>query len=260
MTIADKTIVVTRAKEQATKLGGLLESGGAEVLYVPTVEVVAPASWSGVDDSIRRLAQGDFDWIAFTSANGVRRFLSRLGCMPGEVFKDAKVAAVGASTAAALKDGGVDPDLVPERYTAVDLAAALGSGEGQRILLPRAEVVPADMAEALRAGGWETHEVAAYRTVPVTPEGPDVAAVVSGRFDAVTFTSASTARAFTHNFSAAALGLRPEDPRDRVVACIGPVTAQASRQMGLRVDVVASEHTAAGLVESLAAALQPTAF
>lgn len=251
MSLEGKAVIVTRARRQAGRLTALLTARGAKVLHVPTIETAPPPTWREVDGSIRRLARGGFAWVAFTSANGVERFFSRIEGPPKDAFSDAKVAAVGSSTKAALEQRGVEPDLVPERYTALDLAEALGSGEERAILLPRAETVPPDMVQALRARGWHPHEVTAYRTVAAKPTGADAAATAAGDFDAVAFTSASTVRGFAESFPIARLGLGQADPPRRIVACIGPVTATQCEKLGLRVDAVAIEHTIPGLVVAL---------
>lgn len=238
-------VVVTRSTQQSGKLSTLLRERGAEVIEVPTIAIEPPDSWAGVDDAVRRLFQGEFEWVAFTSANAVQRFFSRLGCMPAEVFTKTKVAAVGSATRALLNEHGVGVDLVPDSFTAVAIAQSLGEGSGT-VLLPRAAEVPEDMALALQAAGWKTHEVAAYRTVPAE-RGEQADIVASGEFDIITFTSASTVAGFT--------GMFPDAPavvEGKIVACIGPVTASACRDAGLTVDVEASEHTAEGLVDALA--------
>jgi uroporphyrinogen III methyltransferase/synthase len=242
-----RRVVVTRSTQQSGGLAGLLRERGAEVIEMPTIAIEPPESWTEVDDAVRRLAQGEFEWVTFTSANAVERFFSRLGCMPAEVFSKTKVAAVGSATGALLNERGVGVDLVPDTYTAVDVARALGPGSGS-VLLPRAADVPPDMARALQEAGWQTHEVAAYRTVPA--DRSDLADnVVTGGFDIITFTSASTVGGFIGMFSDAAALLT-----DKIVACIGPVTAEACRAAGLKVDVEATEHTASGLVDALAMA------
>lgn len=227
---------------------------GAHVIELPTIKVEPPDSWEGVDDSIRRLAQGGFEWVAFTSTNAVDKFFSRLGCMPDEVFKTTKIAAVGSSTGALLKEKGVTVALVPDDFTAEALAAGLGPGDGS-ILLPRAAEVPPTMVDVLEASGWRAHQVVAYRTVPAEP-GEGAAEVLAGRFDIVTFTSASTVRGFVGMLGdPGPLGLAASDEAEgKLVGCIGPITAEECAAHGLRVDVVAGEHTAAGLVQALAMA------
>lgn len=243
MSLAGKVVVVTRSQQGSERLRTLLEESGAEVLSVPTIEIVPPADWSPVDAAARRLAAGEFTWVAFTSANGVDGFLSRLSVSPKDAFSRVKVAAVGKSTAAALEGAGIATDLMPPRFTGEALADAIGPGPGT-VLLPRAEEVPPLMTEILRGRGWDTHEVAVYRTVPAAPTGPDAEAVRAGAFDIVTFTSASTARGFAGSFGTGGL-------EEKFVACIGPVTAAACLEAGITVGVVAAEHTLEGLVAAI---------
>jgi uroporphyrinogen-III synthase len=245
-----RTIVVTRRRQQAETFSRTLERVGAKVVALPTIEVVDPESWDEVDDSIRRLAEGGFDWVAFTSANSVERFFARLRGMPSDAFRETKVAAVGIATKRSLEVGGVTVDLVPESYTAEHLAAALGDAGGS-ILLPRAADVPPDMVDGLSAKGWDVHEVAVYRTVPASGEDPAADVVRAGKYDAVTFTSASTVKGFV-----GMLGIPPElsagaGSSDHLVVCIGPVTAKVCSDLGLRVDLVAEEHSSQGLIEAL---------
>jgi uroporphyrinogen-III synthase len=245
-----RTIVLTRRRQQAETLARTLERVGAEVIALPTIEIVDPESWTEVDDSIRRLAEGSFDWVAFTSANGVERFFKRLGCMPSEAFKKARVAAVGVATERALTAGGLTVDLVPESYTAERLAEDLGDGGGT-ILLPRAADVPPEMVEILTEHGWDVHEVAVYRTVPASGEDPEAEAVRKGLYDAVTFTSASTVKGFVGMLGVPE-GLRESaGPSEHLVVCIGPVTAKACSELGMRVDVIAEDHSGPGLVDAL---------
>lgn len=252
MSLDGRRIVVTRRPAQAGTLVGALEAAGADVIALPTIAIEPPPSWAEVDDSIRKLAQGAYDWVAFTSANAVEAFCSRLGCMPQEVFKTAKVAAVGPATAGALAERDISVDLVPESYTAVAVGEALGEGSGSTILLPRAAEVPPDLTDRLRGSGWVAEQVAVYRTVPCTDRGPEYEAVERGDFDTITFASASAVKAFLGiGFPIDALGLVEGTSPERTVACIGPVTADECRSHGLRVDVVARDHTVDGLVSAL---------
>lgn len=243
MELTDLRVVVTRQPGKAATLTGALEERGARVIELPTITIEPPESWTEVDSSIRSLFAGEFEWVAFTSANAVERYFSRLGCMPGEVFTKTKVAAVGTSTRAALEEGGISVDLVPDNYTAAALAQALGPGAG-KVLLPRAAEVPPDMERELTAGGWTPHHVTTYRTVPARAEGETAEAVGRGEFDVVTFTSASTARGFAGMFD-------PLPLTGKKVACIGPVTTAACRELGITVDIEAEEHTIDGLVHAL---------
>ena len=250
MDLSGRTVVVTRASAQAQRLADLLAAEGAEPLLLPTIAIEDPANWGAADDAVRALVEGRYEWVLFTSANGVERFCSRLGA-PAEDLSHAKVAAVGRTTASLLTERGVGVDLIANSYTGADLAADIGRGSG-RVLLPRAEVVPPHMAEVLSRNGWEPHDVAVYRTVPAPVSGEAARRVLDGGFDVVTFTSASTATGFAGMIGdPSKVTLGRLDPPRRVVACIGPLSAQACEEAGMRVDVEAPVHTVEGLVQAL---------
>lgn len=245
-------VVVTRSASQAPKLSGKLVDRGAEVLHVPTISILDPATWTELDHGIQLLVEGYYKWVIFTSSNTVERFFKRLLATrhDARAFGRTKVAAVGTATADALRERGINPDLVPPKFTAAELVKAIGHGTGG-ILIPRAANAPNSMVPQLRTVGWTPEEVVTYRNVPPR-ETSGLDAVRSGEFDVVTFTSASTARNFVKLVGPpATLGLSPKDPPDRLVACIGPVTAAEAEKRGLRVDLVAQEHTADGLVGAL---------
>jgi uroporphyrinogen III methyltransferase/synthase len=246
-------VVVTRSVAQASRLSTLLAEKGAEVLHVPTISILDPASWSELDHSIQLLVEGYYKWIVFTSTNTVERFFKRLVATrhDARAFGRTKVAAVGTSTAEALRERGINADLVPPKFTAEELARAIGHGTGG-VLIPRAANAPTSILSQLRSLGWTPEEVVAYRNVAPREESRGLEAIRSGSFDVVTFTSASTARNFVKLTGApSGLGLSPKDPPARLVACIGPVTAAEAEKRGLRVDVVAEEHTIEGLVAAL---------
>jgi uroporphyrinogen-III synthase len=241
-------VVVTRARRQAGALGRLLGERGARVLYVPVIEIAPPRTWAAVDAVLQRVATHQFDWVVFTSANSVATVLGRPSAL--DALRAARVAAVGPATGAALESRGRPPDLMPQEHTAVALAAALGPGPG-RVLLLRAAGAPSEIVDTLRAAGWTPEEVGAYRNV-VAGRTETAREVSAGNFDAVTFTSGSTARGFAVVVGPPeALGLGPTGTK--VVACIGPATAAAARASGYGVDVVAREHSSPGLVAALAA-------
>ncbi|MBA2272404.1 MAG: uroporphyrinogen-III synthase [Actinobacteria bacterium] len=252
--LAGLRVIVTRAREQAAGLTTRLEELGAAVIHLPSISIVPPGSWEEADAAALRLAAGDYSWVAFTSLNGVTRFLDRLEQLEVTIPAATKVAAVGRSTAHALAGRGVDTGLVPDRFTAMDLARRLGPGSG-RILTPRAAGAPQDMPRALRRAGWAVDEVAVYRTAPAPGDTPAVRSARAGHFDVVTFSSASTVRYFVNVVGPpSTLGLAPAGScagATRVVACIGPVTAEAALSLGVRVDLVAPQHTADGLVAAL---------
>ena len=253
--LAGKRVVVTRARHQAGSLGDLLEDVGASVVYFPTIEIVDPPSWDELDLSLRKLADGLYTWVIFTSANGVDKFFERLdhALFDARAFGRTRVAAVGTATADALRRHGIRADFVPDVFTGETLAETMGRGVG-RVLIPRAAVAPPEMVEVLDAAGFVTEEVVAYRNVPASPDSPEAKDVTAGNFDVVTFTSGSTVHSFVEIIGPPPnLGLGRDDPVERVVACIGPKTAAAARLQGFRLDIVSEEHTARGLVDAIVA-------
>ena len=252
MDLAGKRVVVTRAAHQADSLVNLLREADAEPLVVPTIMIVEPESWDEADEAIGVLA--DFDWMAFTSSNAVDAFFTRAERLGVNLPPSVKVAAVGRSTLHRLADRGFDVALTPERSSAVDLALALIRGPGRRILIPRAAEVPADMRNTLTGAGWDVVEVPVYRTVTASVEDDASADLKAGRFDVLTFTSGSSVLGFLALIGEPdKLGVGVDASTGKVTACIGPRTAAAAETAGFRVDVVAEEQTAAGLVSALRA-------
>lgn len=247
-----RTISVTRPREQSAALVERLERLGAEVLEAPAIEIV-PEPPAALDAALDRLA--DFDWVLFTSANGVEIFFDRLVARGTDVrgLGAAHLAAIGPATAAALRKRGLRADVVAESFRAETLAAALAPRvRGRRVLLARAGGARDVLPKALAAAGANVADVATYRATAVRELPAAVRdALAEGRLDAVTFTSASTLRSF-----AALLGDGAAASLERTrVACIGPVTAAAARSLGIRVDLEAAEYTASGLVDALLEAL-----
>jgi uroporphyrinogen-III synthase len=243
-TLAGRTIVVTRPAEQAAPLVRELERRGARVLVAPAIRI-APARSAALTAALKELAGGRFDWITLTSAATVEMLRGRVAS-PRDVR--AKVAAIGDGTAAAFRGWSRrDPELQPTTFTTTALARAFPRGSG-RVLCARADIAPAGLEEALAHKGWEPVRVDAYRTVFATSLPRETRdALGRGDVDAVTFTSASTVRGFVKT-----LGGAIGHPK---VVCIGPVTAAAARDAGLRPAAVARPHTLEGLVEALERAL-----
>jgi uroporphyrinogen-III synthase len=215
---------------------------------------VDPESFVEVDLAAKKLAEGLYAWVVFTSANGLEKFFERIDACgyDARAFARTKVAAVGSVTATMLAERGIKADFVPETFTAEALTAEMDRGVG-RVLLPRVENGPTDIVELLRGAGWTPEECATYRNVLGSASLPSVERVRAGRYDVVTFASASATRAFVELVGdPEELGLGPEsEPSQLSVACIGPRTADAARALGFRVDVVAEEHTAQGLNHAL---------
>ena len=162
------TVLVPRARDQASGFSALLRARGAEPLEVPTIEIRPVASTARLDQAVRDLAAGGYDWVVLTSVNGVAAVRARVEALalgPAAVTT-AKVAAVGPATEAALRDWGVDPDLVPEVATTAALGASFPPGPGT-VLLARADLANPELAVLLGDKGWAPTEVVAYHTVPV---------------------------------------------------------------------------------------------
>jgi uroporphyrinogen III methyltransferase / synthase len=238
-----RSVVVTRAREQASELRARLETLGAEVIELPAiaiepVEIVLPPL-------------SNYEWVVFTSANGVIAFFDRALAVAGfdaRALGDTRVAAIGPGTARELAARGIRADLVPERFVAESLLDAFPppSVEGARVLLARAERARDVLPEGLTERGFAVDVLPVYRTVRAAPEGSALARVRDGAVDAITFTSSSTADNL-HEL----LGKVPI-PQPLVVS-IGPVTSDTARARGFRVDAEATEHTIDGLVTTLLA-------
>jgi len=234
-----RTVVVTRARAQASSLLARLRELGAEAVEVPAIRIDDPADGgAALRDAAARL--GTYDWVVVTSPNGAERLLAEL--RDARAFGAARVAAIGPGSADALRASNVQADLVPERFVAEGLLEVFPDGPG-RVLIARAAEARDVLPEGLRERGWAVDVVEAYRTVQGRPTAEELAAVAAA--DVVTFTSSSTVR----NFLAVCDVVPP------VVACIGPVTADTAREHGLTVDVEAEVHTIDGLLDALVAHL-----
>jgi len=235
-----QTVVVTRPEGQASVLAELLRAAGAETVVLPVIEIEEPADGgAALTEALDDL--GAYDWLVVTSANGARRVLA--GLPDARALGGVSVAAIGPGTAAALADGNIRADLVPDRYVAEGLLEAFPAPPdgGGLVLLARAAVARGTLPEGLRAAGWSVDVVEAYRTVPATPDPAALDAAAAAGI--VTFTSSSTVTRF--------LEVAGRDRVPPLVACIGPVTAATARDAGLTVDVEATDHTVPGLVAAL---------
>ena len=247
-----RTIVVTRAAEQAGAFSALLEGEGARVIEAPTIVIEPPESWAPLDAALAELCR--FTWVVFTSVNGVAMVDGRLRAL-GRAWSDVgglRVAAIGPATSAALDARGVHAEIVPGEYRAEGLIERLRGlvGTGDRLLLPRAAETRDVLVTELRRLGTEVTEVAAYRTrPPVEVPGALRTALAGGEIDAVTFTSSSTARNFARLFTDAE---RSMWFRDVTVASIGPITAATAAEHGFATTVMPSDYTIPALALALA--------
>ncbi|MGD9876493.1 uroporphyrinogen-III C-methyltransferase [Desulfococcus sp.] len=252
-----KRIVVTRAREQASDLVKRLTDMGADCMECPTIQVIPPEDWAPLDAAVNTLST--YDWIVFTSVNGVRFFFRRLFETGYDVraLHRLRTACIGPVTARTLMGFGLKTDILPENYRAESVVDAFRNEniKGCRILLPRAmEARPVLPVELTRMGAT-VDEVTAYRTVQARENAEQlVAKLKSGAIDMVTFTSSSTVR----NFKAL---LPEEEPLARMmngvtVASIGPITSDTARELGFTVDVTASTYTIPGLCDAILAHYQ----
>jgi uroporphyrinogen III methyltransferase/synthase len=242
-------VLVTRTRDQASVLSARLRMLGAEAIELPTIHIAPPKDWSPLDAAIAELSS--YDWIVFTSINGVGHLWERLtrAGLDARAFHGVRLAAIGPATAAELQAHGLRADFLPGEYVAEAVAAGLGEVRDRRILLPRADIARPALANLLREGGAEVIEVSAYRTLKPETDLDSLRDLLA-RVTVATFTSSSTVR----NLAAMAndVGLDPPQAlAQATVACIGPITAGTARDIGLPVHVVAEEYTIDGLLEAL---------
>jgi uroporphyrinogen III methyltransferase/synthase len=255
MSLEGRTVIVTRAASQAADLTTLLEGYGANVIVCPTIEIREPDNFDRLDEALDHLY--GYDWLIFTSTNGVKYFLKRLLDRKLQVsdLDEIKVCAIGQRTADKLHDAHVHVDLVPSQSTAEGVFAALsdfvnGNLRGLNVLLPRAAVGRETLPEALQKAGARVDVVTTYQTV--LPENLDrgkLAAMLTGSGDCIAFTSPSTIKNLAKLFDTHDLG---KTLPDIVVACIGSVTAEAAAEYGLRVDIVPQQTTTQDLAQAIA--------
>jgi uroporphyrinogen-III synthase len=249
--LAGRTIVVTRARQQAGRLRRELEARGATIIELPTIEIIPPDSYGPLDAALRHLPQ--YQWLIVTSANTVRVLRERLALLdlkPAFVA-DTQVVAIGSSTAAALHEAGFRVDLLPPKYVAESVIDILRNKvAGTRILLARAHVARDVIPDELRKLGATVDIADAYRTV--IPENS--VQLIRGVFenvplpDAVTFTSSSTVTNFFQLLSQAGICSLPQGVR---AISIGPITSATLREHNCGPTAEADPHDVDGLVQAI---------
>ena len=255
--LAGRTIVITRAQNQANEFVAELERYGAAVVLCPTIEICALESYERLDEAIEHLY--GYDWLIFTSVNGVEYFFKRLAACGRKVsdLDELKVCAIGEATADRLRELHVHVDVIPEEFKAEGVFAALerfvGGTEALQnlnVLIPRASVARDYLPKALEAAGARVDVVPAYRTaLPADLDRGRVAAMLSGSADCIAFTSSSTVRNLallfdTHDLSEALAGV--------AIACIGDVTATTAADYGLGVKIQPQQFTIPSLAHAIA--------
>jgi uroporphyrinogen III methyltransferase/synthase len=246
-----KRIIVTRAREQASDLVRQLADLGAECLEYPTIKIVPAENPKPMDEAIKNLST--YDWIVFTSVNGVIFFFDRLFATGLDVrnLNHIRTAAIGPATAERLIKFGLKSDIIPKNYRAESVVEAFRREtlDGKKILLPRAGEARPVLPVELRNMGAEVHEVTAYLTEKVRDNADLLVGQLEEKtIDMITFTSSST----VNNFKS----LLPPDKFTQLIdgakiASIGPITTDTASELGFKVDVTAESYTIPGLCEAI---------
>lgn len=255
--LAGRTIVSTRARAQSAEFAAELENLGARVVSCPTIEIVEPESYALLDEAIENLY--GYDWLIFTSVNGVDYFLRRMEKLGHDASEmdELRVCAIGEATAFRLREARIHVDVIPEQFKAEGAFSAIesyvgGSARLDRLnfLIPRAAVARDYLPKALAEAGARVDVVPAYRTVqPQTSERGRVEALLAGgAIDCITFTSSSTVVNFATLFDTTDLSQLLEGVR---VACIGDITAATAAEYNLQTDILPNEYTIPALTRAI---------
>jgi uroporphyrinogen III methyltransferase / synthase len=245
-----KRIVTTRTREQSGAIRKVLEELGAEAVEIPAIEIRDPQSWQPLDNAIHRLEQ--FDFLVFTSANGVKKFLGRLQLCGRDArdLKGLQIGAIGPGTAAVMAATGIRADFLPQEYQAEGLIACLKDDDvrGKSFLIPRAKVARDILPRTLEQRGARVEVVEAYETVQPQFEPGELERLLTPAPDAITFTSSSTVTNFLKLIES---GQPAKILEGVAIASIGPITSETVRKHGLEVSIEAEESTVPGLVQAL---------
>jgi len=245
--LTGKRILITRAREQAEEFSSLLETYGAQVIAFPTIAITPPEDWRPMDQAIDQL--DSYDWVIFTSVNGVRFFEQRLKekGVNRAALAGKKICAIGPRTQKELEKMGLTVHFRPSEYRAERVSEGLRAQgiQGKKILLPRAREARRILPESLREAGALVDEVEVYRTVKPAQGKASLEAILKKGIDLVVFTSSSTVRNFIELLSdkTSMNGVK--------VATIGPVTDETARDYGLEPVISPSEYTIPSLVEAI---------
>ena len=243
-----KRALVTRTRAQAGKLSQRLEALGAIAVEAPTIEIQPLDDYMELDNVVKRLT--DYDWILFSSGNAVEAVFDRIDALnlDSRAFAGTQIACIGPDTSSILQRHGIIPDLIPDTAVAESLINALTSLDmaGKNILIPKPDIGRDTLPTGLRASGATITEVVSYRTVMPKSSKALVMDAISEGIDIAVFTSSSTVENLAKllNDDLACL-------ENAKIACIGPITAATAGELGLSVDIVATEHTIDGLVTAM---------
>jgi uroporphyrinogen III methyltransferase/synthase len=238
-------VLVTGSPGTAEPLRDGLSVLGAEVITRPVIRVTEPPDWAPVDDALERLDQ--YDWLVFSSANGVDYLFRRLDELGGDVRRvgQTKLAAIGSGTAERLARYSLRADVVPDKFIAESLAEALmADAKGHRFLLARTNRGRQVLADELEKAGGQVDQVVVYGSFDVEEPDPSmVAALSSGEIDWVTVTSSAIARSMVRLYGDAL--------KESRLASIGPMTSKTLRELGYEPAVEASPHSTGGMIDAI---------
>ena len=245
-------ILVTRSREQASELSKRIEDLGGEAFEFPAIRITEIEDKSHLDEAIRNA--DSYQWIIFTSVNGVKHFFKRMNELRIDIrnLGKAKICAIGPVTRKKLEEKGLLVDYMPEKFVAEKIIEGLGDRlkKGERILLPRADIARPILVEALQEMGMEVDEVVTYRTIAENRDQDELLEKLEDKMiQVITFTSSSTVLNFLSIF-------KDRETRDRLlegvkIACIGPISENTALENGLKVDIVAKDYTIEGLVTAI---------
>lgn len=242
-------VVITRPERQVDDLARLLAAQGASPIAFPTIRIEPPSDWRELDKALERLEI--YDWLIFTSANGVHFFFERLREKGGDVrsLKGIKICCIGPATAAQIESRGIRVDLVPGEFIAEGILKSFASMDlaGRKILIPRAEKARDVLPQGLRRQGAEVDVAVTYRTMNSGRKKEELQRFIdAGEVDVITFTSSSTVTNFVE-----IMGADYVLPPSIKIACIGPVTAATAKKAGFSIDIEQEQYTMDDLVQSL---------
>lgn len=243
--------MVTRAEHQAKELVSRIEELGGKASAIPLIQVIRPNDTEQLDRALQNIE--GYDWIIFTSKNGYHFFVKRLQELGMNLshLSSCKIAAVGSKTAEAIEKSGLHVDLIPQQFTNEGVIEAIQADfkAGMKVLLPRADIAREILPSELRRLGAEVTEAVVYETRSDHSRSAEILSLLEKKeIDVITFMSPSAVKSFSQLIG----GQNRSSLLDYVkITCIGPVTAEAAKDLGLKVDGVAERYTIEGLIDLL---------
>jgi uroporphyrinogen III methyltransferase/synthase len=247
--LSGKRILVTRSRSQASALSQLLLEHGASPIELSAIDIQMNNDYAKLDKAISNIKQ--YDWLVFTSVNGVDAFWQRLRALnqDSRALSSLEIGAIGPATAAALADKSIRADYVPEVYTGAGVIAGLERHNiaGKRFLLPRVDIADSEIVDGISGLGASVDEVTAYRSLPEAEAMAKAKAMlIAGQIDVITFASSSAVSSLVTAFDGESVNINGAK-----VACIGPKTAQTATTAGLNIDIMAGEATIPRMVAAI---------